>query len=202
MELMQNPTESDWELCDLFDSLVAIIRAEERKKCAELGLQPIHLQMLNYLFRANDYSNTPGATANYLGITRGPASQSLIILEKKGLIEKAADPLDRRIVHLRLLPDGVELLRHARPTNLFKSIKTLWENEKMGDLTPKVFFQRTLIELQKANESQSFGTCKNCQSFSKNEKGFYCQYIREQLSNEDAEKICHEYVFKTSKTTD
>ena len=121
MELMQNPPEPDWELYELFDNLAALIRAEERKKCVELGLQPIHLQMLNYLFRANDYNNTPGATADYLGITRGPASQSLIILEKRGLIEKVSDPFDRRLVHIRLLPKGVEFLKRARPVDLFKS---------------------------------------------------------------------------------
>ena len=51
-ELMKNLTEPDLELYDLFDNLSALIRAEERKKCVELGLQPIHLQILNYLFRA------------------------------------------------------------------------------------------------------------------------------------------------------
>lgn len=71
---MQNLPESDWPLYDLFDNLATLIRAEERKKCVEVGLQPIHVQMLNHLFRANDANNTPSATAAYLGITPGPIS--------------------------------------------------------------------------------------------------------------------------------
>lgn len=193
---MKNLTEPDLELYDLFDNLSALIRAEERKKCVELGLQPIHLQILNYLFRANDFNNTPGATASYLGITRGPASQSLIVLEKKGLVEKVADPQDRRLVHLRLLPKGIEFLKHARPVNLFKSINALWKTETMSNVTPKDFFQKTLSELQKTNVPQTFGTCKNCQSFSENEDSFYCHSVQEPLSHEDSEKICQEYVPK------
>ncbi|MGY6274148.1 MarR family winged helix-turn-helix transcriptional regulator [Methylomonas sp. MgM2] len=197
---MKNLIEPDLELYDLFDNLAALIRAEERKKCVELGLQPIHLQILNYLFRANDYNNTPGATASYLGITRGPASQSLIVLEKKGLVEKVADPEDRRLVHLRLLPKGIEFLKRARPVNLFKSINSLWKKETMSNVTPKDFFRKTLIELQKANASQAFGTCKNCQSFSGVQDGFYCRLIREPLSQEDSEKICQDYVSKIDAT--
>lgn len=193
---MKTSTESDWELYDLFDNLAGLIRAEERKKCVDLGLQPIHLQMLNYLFRANNDNNTPGATAKYLGITRGPASQSLIILEKKGFIEKIADSGDRRLVHLCLLPKGIDALKHARPINLFNNINTLWKNETMWNLTPKDFFHKTLLELQRVNASRPFGTCKNCQHFSRTEQGFYCQYVNEQLNSEDIQKICQEYVRK------
>lgn len=146
---MQNLPESDWGLYDLFDNLAILIRAEERKKCVEVGLQPTHIQMLNYLFRATDENNTPRAIAAYLGITPGPTSQSLILLEKKGLIERFADWRDRRIVHLRLSSTGLYILHYVRPVHLLDRINELWEESAMESTELRDFFQKALLELQK-----------------------------------------------------
>ena len=58
------------DVFDLIERMAALIRSEERKKCAEFGLQPVHLQVLDYLSRCNRYSDTPAALTNYLGMTR------------------------------------------------------------------------------------------------------------------------------------
>ena len=73
---------------NLFESIermAALMRAEERRRCAECGLQPVHLQVLDYLLICNQYSNTPAAVSKYLGMTRGTVSQTLLLLEKKRL---------------------------------------------------------------------------------------------------------------------
>ncbi len=76
------------DIYERIECMTTLIRSEERKKCTELGLQPVHFQVLNYLSRCNKYSNTPAAVANYLGMTRGTVSQSLIILEKRATSAK------------------------------------------------------------------------------------------------------------------
>ena len=63
------------DIYELIECMTALIRSEERKKCTELGLQPVHFQVLNYLMRCNKYSDTPAALTNYLGMTRGTVSQ-------------------------------------------------------------------------------------------------------------------------------
>ena len=73
---------------DLIERMSALIRSEERKTGSELGLQSVHLQVLDYLSRCNRYSDTPAALTNYLGMTRGTVSQTVLLLEKKGLIKK------------------------------------------------------------------------------------------------------------------
>lgn len=180
------------DIYELIECMTALIRSEERKKCTELGLQPVHFQVLNYLARCNQYSNTPAAVANYLGMTRGTVSQSLIILEKKGYIGKTTDIKDKRVVHLQLLADGIAILQQARPSELYRDATSILQS---GALLPNdtSLFQQALTALQKANHSQSFGVCKTCRNFSEKDGGFFCQLTQEKLSVADSEKICQEH---------
>ena len=154
------------DIYELIECMTTLIRSEERKKCTEFGLQPVHFQVLNYLSRCNKYSDTPASVTNYLGMTRGTVSQSLNILEKKGYIGKTTDTKDKRVVHLTLLPEGMSVLKQARPVNLFDTATAILQNSVAPPSDTNVF-QQALVALQKANQSQSFGVCKTCRNFSK-----------------------------------
>ena len=174
---------------EVIERMSALIRSEERKKCTELGLQPVHFQVLDYLSRCNRYSDSPAALTNYLGMTRGTVSQTLQLLEKKGYIRKTTDSNDRRMVHLSLLNEGESMLSDARSTELFREASTLL-NENTD--TEKVFSQ-TLLALQKAHKSHTFGLCKTCKYFTREADGFACGLTKEQLSQSDSNKICQEH---------
>jgi DNA-binding MarR family transcriptional regulator len=146
------------------ERIVALMRAEERRRCAEFSLQPVHLQILDYLSLCNKYSDTPAALSNYLGMTRGTVSQTLQLLEKKLLVSKTQDEHDKRVVHLKILPAGKKLLTQVKP-----------------------------LDLQTANKSQSFGLCKSCEHFNPKAKGGFCNLTKENLSTADSEKICQEH---------
>lgn len=70
------------------------------------GLNPAQWEALRYLSRANRYSASPGALAEYLGTTKGTASQTLISLETKGMVARVRSELDRRKVRLTLTDAG------------------------------------------------------------------------------------------------
>ncbi len=180
------------DIYELIECMTALIRSEERKKCTELGLQPVHFQVLNYLSRCNKYSNTPASVANYLGMTRGTVSQSLIILEKKGFIEKVPDTKDKRTIHLNLLAEGRKVLSMARPSGLFDNATQILNSNGIVPSDANVF-QQALTALQKANQSQSFGVCKTCRNFTEKDGGFFCQLTQEKLSDSDSEQICQEH---------
>lgn len=180
------------DIYEFIECMAALIRTEERRKCTELGLQPVHFQLLNYLSRCNKYSDTPAATANFLGMTRGTVSQSIIILEKKGYIQKVQDRTDKRVIHLSLLPKGREILAQARPSELFDKAVAIFNND-MPSMTGDKIFAHALTALQKANQSHTFGMCKTCKHFSSRESGFFCQLTQETLTEEDSEKICQEH---------
>jgi DNA-binding MarR family transcriptional regulator len=180
------------DVFDLIERMSALIRSEERKKCAALGLQAVHLQALNYISRCNRYSDTPAALTNYLGMTRGTVSQTLSLLEKKGYVKKTPDSHDRRIIHLELSPEGRGILEQARPAELF--IKATALLERKGNISDyKTVFANALTALQKANRSQSFGLCKTCHYFTTTDDGFLCGLTKQPLSQSDSEKICQEH---------
>ena len=143
---------------NLFDSIhcmSTLIRADKHKVCAELRLQLVHFEALDYLSHSNRYTDTPAATAAYFGITRGTVSQSLIVLEKKGYIEKNKDETDKRIIHVQLLPPGLAILKKARQTKLFNKATLLLKQEYTGPIPKDIFFT-VLDALQKASVSTSF----------------------------------------------
>lgn len=176
---------------DLIERMTALLRSEERKKCTLLGLQAVHLQALNYVSRCNKYSDTPAALTNYLGMTRGTVSQTLSLLEKKGFLKKIADTKDRRVVHLGLLPEGSAILEQAKPMALFNQAATLLKHDDALDY--ETVFANTLMALQKANQSLSFGLCKTCLYFTTTADGFVCGLTKEPLTKSDSERICQEH---------
>ena len=179
------------DVFDLIERMCALIRSEERKKCTELGMQSVHLQVLDYLSRCNRYSDTPAALTNYLGMTRGPVSQTLLLLEKKGFIKKTVDEIDRRKLHLSLLEEGLAVLTQTRTSDLFQRAATMFNENEVNN--SEVLFTNALTALQKANKSQSFGLCKTCRYFTTESMGFRCGLTKEQLSQSDSNKICQEH---------
>jgi MarR family transcriptional regulator, negative regulator of the multidrug operon emrRAB len=179
------------DVFDLIERMAALLRSEERKKCTELGLQPVHLQILDYLSRCNRYSDTPAALTNYLGMTRGTVSQSLLLLMKKGFIKKTVDSKDRRVIHLSLLLEGEDVLKKARSSDLFHQASTIFKENNFANHHD--IFSNALTALQKANQSHSFGLCKTCRYFTESSAGFICGLTKEPLSQSDSEKICQEH---------
>ncbi len=145
---------------EFVERMAALIRSEERKRCTELRLQLVHFEVLNYLSQANQYTDTPAATAAYFGMTRGTVSQSLIILEKKGYLEKSKDDTDKRIVHVRILPPGVALIKKASIVELYNKATSILILTTPAP-TPTHQFIKVLSALQKAAGSQSFNSTQN-----------------------------------------
>lgn len=78
------------------------------------GLVPAQWEALRYLSRANRYSRHPGALAAFLGATKGTVSQTVIALERKGLVVRSDDPRDRRSVQIDLTEAGRAASRRTR----------------------------------------------------------------------------------------
>src|SRR3954452_10471136 len=102
-------------LLELVERLGNLMRTELRKSGSDESLQPVQLQALIYLSKANRYSNTPQALAEYLGLTKGTVSQTLLLLDRRGLIERFEDDIDRRGGRLGVSPARGRLLTEAQP---------------------------------------------------------------------------------------
>ena len=117
------------------------MRTELRRTGSDEALQPVHLQSLVYLSKANRYSNTPQALADYLGLTKGTVSQTLLLLDRRGLIERFEDDIDRRVVRLRLSSAGEPLTPEVNE----------WARSALGGLQVHDHFGQTEVGMVLAN---------------------------------------------------
>lgn len=173
------------------ERLARVLRAREH----EDGLNPAQREALRYLARANRFSNTPGALTRYLGATKGTISQTVMALERKGLIAKAARDA-KKSVRLTLTDKGRETLASDPWVKLEHAV------EDLGGKTRRRM-QRGLEELLAREVTRgglaSFGICSSCRFF--RERGregdargpHLCMLFEEALSNEDAGRICIEH---------
>lgn len=174
----------------ILERIAALIHQSVREDSARHGLQPIHVQILGYLARANQYSDMPIAVAEYLGMTRGTVSQSLNILEEKGLIRRRPDPRHGRRVHLELTASGHSILENGWSGRLQAALAEQEPvQQKLGDA-----LRELLRGLQQANRQRPFGVCHQCAHFLTEAEGNRCGLTGEALRNEQTEKICREWM--------
>lgn len=175
---------------ELLERLGTLLRAQERGLAGASDLQPAQLAVLLYLSRCNRYSNTPGAVTDYLGVTKGTASQSLRRLIEKGLIVEDADDGDARKTRLRLTPRGRSIVRESLPPAAF--------TEALAAVTDRGGLQIALAELlrglQRANDMRTFGVCRTCRHLlHPGGRGFRCGLTGEALRREETARICREH---------
>lgn len=180
----------------LIERISTLLRSEQRKKYSTLGLQPVHVQTLNYLASCNRFSDTPAAVTDYLGLTKGTVSQTLQVLVRKGYLEKQQDSVDKRIVHLKILAPGQELLKSITPFDVFTKAEQAIANKQFDSINTALY--EALVALQNVNGTNNFGQCKNCITFSEQDDHYYCLLMQQPLEQDDIEKICREYISITN----
>jgi DNA-binding MarR family transcriptional regulator len=174
------------------ERLANLLRAEARRSGAAYGLQPVQLDALNYLAMCNRYSNTPLAVAEYLGLTKGTVSQTLNVLEARGLISKTADAEDKRQVRLKITTTGVAVLRDGIPAPLLaaacSSISEVEREQVLSGL------RTLLLACQRANNFKAFGACHTCRYNQRIAEGdYFCGLTQEPLSTGEVNLICREH---------
>ncbi len=174
------------------ERLSNLLRTDSRRGGAEYGIQPIQLEALRYLSICNRYSDTLMATTEYLGQTKGTVSQTLKVLENKGLLTKYTDDNDKRISHLKVSRAGYKLLQKTIPgpllTQACKQMTTATETQIIENL------EKLLLTLQHSNNMKSFGVCHTCRFNQKiKANNYFCNLTKEPLSGEETQLICREH---------
>ncbi len=178
----------------LLERLAALVHQSVRDDAAAHGLQPIHVQILGYLARANRYSDFPIAIAEYFGMTRGTVSQSLTVLERKGLVKRQPDPRHGRRVHLELTAAGRAILESSWSRKVESALAAEGVNtDALGGL-----LQQLLLGLQRQNAQRPFGICRQCAHFLTEDSGKRCGLTGEPLAHEQTERICREWAKRSA----
>lgn len=178
------------EAAHLIDRLDRLARGGE----AAGELNPAQWEALRFVARANRFSRTPAALAEYLGSTRGTVSQTLIALEQKGQVTREPSPRDRRSILLELTPAGAQTLQHDPILTLAADIERA-APEQIEAVVEAL--RRTLHAMITRNGGRAFGACYTCRHFqngggSGRSTPHHCALLDEPLSEADSHAICVE----------
>lgn len=174
------------------ERLANLLRNELRRSGMEYGLQPVQIEALHFLSICNRYSDTPMGVTEYLGQTKGTISQSLNVLERRGLLAKKTDAKDKRVVHLRISRAGKKLLQKAIPAAGLEDACRQLGSGSQADISAALL--ELLRAMQQANGMKSFGVCRTCRYHQALDGGYLCGLTHESLSATDAQLICREHV--------
>jgi DNA-binding MarR family transcriptional regulator len=178
------------EAAHLIDRLERLARSGE-----QVGdLNPAQWEALRYLARANRFSRTPAALADYLASTRGTVSRTLASLEEKGYVARTPSARDGRSVEFALSVDGERVLKRDPLLALAKDIE-----QAAGAALPEFLegLRHTLRRAIARNRGRAFGACYTCRHFRANVRPasrtqHHCALLDEPLSEADSRLICAE----------
>lgn len=189
-----NPKLSFIEVIELLERLTRLTRSLQFTH----GLNPAHWETLRFIARANRYSRTPSALAEFLGTTKGTVSQTIMVLEEKGYICRHRIENDKRVVVLELTSKGQELL-------VTDPLATLAEASQALDgqlcLSMVEGLSSLVNHIQTAGAKKSFGLCDSCQHRKEDEPitekplkpSSYCGVTKEPLSEDEQKLLCVHY---------
>ena len=174
-------------LHQLIEHTSSLFRAGLRQLAAKEGLKLVQLEALVYLSTANRYSDTAAGLTDYLGVTKGTVSQTLLALVGRELITRAQDEHDARVQHCRLTAAGRRIVQKAYPADLIEALPDDDAARYAAGL------EGLLRGLQRAAGSRSFGRCASCAHFETEPRGHRCGLTGERLTKRDALRICREH---------
>ena len=117
---MANHDSAPLRIAALIERIGRFSRAREAATLA-----PAQWEALRFIARANSFSRQPGAVAAWLATTKGTASQTLMALERKGLIRKVRHPSDGRATRIETTPAGLAMLEDDPLRGLVEAIARL-----------------------------------------------------------------------------
>ena len=122
-------------------------------------LSPAQWMALRYFARANAFSRTPSAFAEFQATTRGTASQAIKALEASGYLVRQRSQADGRSVSLRLTNKGNKALTRDPFEVLVRALDSLGAKERT-EMHHALHQVLTTVAASVAH--RRFGVCQDC----------------------------------------
>lgn len=190
MSVTRPATDGD-SAAQLIERLARLVRAAEH----ENGLNPAQWEALRYIARCNRFSNAPAALAEYLSATKGTVSQTLLALDRKGLVARKTRADDKRSIALELTRDGRAMLAQD-PLSVLERRETEMTAAARTELVDAL---SALLKAELAARGhKAFGICRSCRHFRADAhvraaRRHHCALLDVSLSDDDAARICVEH---------
>src|SRR5271167_956710 len=171
-------------------------------------LSPAQWMALRFFARANSFSRTPSAFAEFQATTRGTASQTIKALEAGGYLIRQRSQADGRSVTLRLTDKGREVVARDPFEVLVRAVDSLNAQEQtaMRDALHQV-----LTTIAASGAHQHFGVCQdcaylggemNCDSTSASRSALGCLLFGVPIEPDDAGLLCVHFRPKSERRED
>jgi DNA-binding MarR family transcriptional regulator len=183
-QVARRPTVTeDEEIAELLDRIARLHSARRRSA----ALPEAQVAALDYLARANRFSRTPSAVADYLAATRGTVSQTLIALARKGLVTDDPAPDDRRSRVYSLTPKGqAEIGRAGGGPD--------WRGAGQDARAALLIGLRAALAVMiREAGGRTFGLCRSCRHHRPGEGGAFCALLGMALAPAETDQICAEH---------
>ncbi len=157
------------------------------------GLTPAQWTALRYFSRANRFSRTVSAFAEFHATTRGTASQTIKSLAQRGYLTRKRSKTDGRSVHFILSNKSKKILSDDPFEALVGATGKLSKSEYR---TVARSLERILSNLAQQGGKCLFGMCTNCMYFQKNDRRqksksvYICALMDEPLEEAEIEQLC------------
>jgi DNA-binding MarR family transcriptional regulator len=158
----------------------------------QCGLTPAQWTALRFFSRANRFSRTTSAFAEYHATTRGTASQTVRQLVERGYLARSRSPIDGRSVRFELTGMGIAALDHDPFEDIARAVNVLPARAK-ASLAENL--KRMLEKLADERGRRRFGTCAECRYLEREEEdrvpgGCICGFYREPIDETEAQRLC------------
>ena len=189
----KSPKAGDRELAELALQLGRMAYAD----CCAGGLTHGQWAALRFFARANRFSRTVSAFADYHATTRATASQTISTLVKQRYLTRRRSQRDGRSTRFDLTRPSRKLLQDDPFESVVAAAQQLAPSAR--DKTAHCL-RRMLGELSAVRGRGLFGICPLCQHLQVNEahsaESYACGLLREPLEPEETHQICARFVPK------
>lgn len=180
-----------------FDRLAAALRTDQWSQAGAVGLNPTQILALEYVASRYAQGVRIKNIAEHLGVSQPTATDTIVALERKGLIEKKPDAKDARATSVLVTKQGSATLTSLAGAMLAtETALSRLEPEEQADL---LLLQIKLIRLlQQAGAIPAQRVCVSCQyfkpySYSDALKPHHCAFVNAAFGDRDLRLDCHDH---------
>lgn len=176
-----------------FERISTALRALQWDEGKRLGLTPIQMQLLLFLYTHEARFRKVSYLAKEFSVTKATVSEAVKTLETKRLIEKRRSGEDSRSFELHLTTQGeataAQISQQEEP--LVSAIEQLpeWMQVKLME-----GLSITIRSLQESGTVSLQRNCFNCGYFARKGGAYYCQLLQEPLAQFAIRLDCPEHL--------
>jgi DNA-binding MarR family transcriptional regulator len=161
METPKNPLSINYRIREGLARMAMVGRVDDWSRAKAASLNPTQLAILTLLDGRKDGMGVKDIAA-HLGVSQPTATDSILSLEKKGLVVKQTSPADKRAVSIMITPDGVAALGHEGSDLAERAVSSLDPTEQEDLLLALI---KMIRHLQEQNAIPVQRMCVTCRYF-------------------------------------